>query len=194
MAKLEGMMNGQMTKDRQAGSWAFRLCRARRRSPERPKTGAGFGIRHSCFVISWRVILIVVAQTCIAALAHAQSPNMIGSWKVDITFMNGESRSLRFDAQGAGKGSFLLLDPRLKVWGPGKPSEAKWTQGEGNSVTFSGPVEFLIGNVGRDAGTLLFKGKFETDGSISGEVEFSSLVGGQPSKNGTFKAIRAPSG
>ncbi len=194
MAKLEGMMNGQMTKDPEAGSWAFRPCLARRRSPERLKTGAAFDIRHSCFVISCRVILIVVAQTCIAALAHAQSPNMIGSWKVDITFMNGESRSLRFDAQGAGKGSFLLLDPRSKVWGPGKPSEAKWTKGEGNSVTFSGPVEFLIGNVGRDAGTLVFKGKFEADGSISGEVEFSSLVGGQSSKHGTFKATRAPSG
>ena len=123
------------------------------------------------------MILMVVAQTYMAALSHAQSPNMIGSWKVDITFTNGESRSLRFDAQGAGKGSFLLLDPRLKVWGPAKPSVASWTQGEGNSVTFSGPVEFLLGNVGRDAGTLVFKGKFETDGSIRGEVEFSPLVG-----------------
>jgi hypothetical protein len=194
MAKLEGMTNGQITKNCQAAPWAFRLCLARRRSPERPKTDVSFDIRRSCLVISCRVILMVVAQTYIVALAHAQSPNMIGSWNVEIAFMNGESRSLRFDAQGAGKGSFLLLDPRLKVWGPGKPSEAKWTQGEGNSVTFSGPVEFLIGNVGRDAGTLLFKGKFETNGSIRGEVEFSSLVGGQPSKHGTFKATRAPSG
>jgi hypothetical protein len=190
------MTNYQMTEDREAASWALRLCLARRGSPQRPKVRASFDIRHSCFINSRRVrvILMVVAQTCIAALAHAQSPNMIGSWKVDITFTNGESRSLRFDAQGAGKGSFLLLDPRLKVWGPGKPSEAKWTQGEGNSVTFSGPVEFLLGNVGRDAGTLLFKGKFETDGSIKGEVEFSSLVGGQPSKHGTFTATRATSG
>ncbi len=133
---------------------------------------------------------MVVAQTCIVALSHAQSPNMIGSWKVDITFTNGESRSLRFDAQGAGKGSFLLLDPKLNVWGPAKPSEAKWTQGEGNSVTFSGPVEFLLGNVGRDAGTLVFKGKFETADLITGEVEFSPLVGERPSKHGTFKAVR----
>src|SRR6266700_8105574 len=133
------------------------------------------------------LIPMVVAQTCIAALSHAQSPNMTGTWKVDITFTNGESRSLRFDAQGAGKGSFLVLDPRLKVWGPAKPSEAKWTQGDGNTVTFSGPVEFLIGNVGRDAGTLVFKGKFGTDGSITGEVELSPLVGDGPSKSGTFK-------
>ena len=140
------------------------------------------------------LIPMVVAQTCIAALSHAQSPNMIGSWKVDITFTNGESRSLRFDAQGAGKGTFLLLDPKLNVWGPAKPSEAKWTQGEGNSVAFSGPVEFMLGNVGRDAGTLVFKGKFETADLITGEVEFSPLVGERPSKHGTFKAVRAGGG
>ena len=140
------------------------------------------------------LIPMVVAQTCIAALSHAQSPNMIGSWKVDITFTNGESRSLRFDAQSEGKGTFLLLDPKLKVWGPAKPSEAKWTGGEGNSVTFSGPVEFMLGNVGRDAGTLVFKGKFETADLITGEVEFAPLVGERPSKHGTFKAVRAGGG
>ena len=140
------------------------------------------------------LILTVVAQTCIAAFSHAQSPNMIGSWKVDITFTSSESRSLRFDAQGAGKGTFLVLDPRLKFWGPAKPSEAKWTQGEGNSVTFSGPVEFMLGNVGRDAGTLVFKGKFETSDLITGEVEFSPLIGERPSKHGTFKAVRAGGG
>jgi len=90
-------------------------------------------------------------------MAEAQSPNLIGRWNVEITFANEEHRALRFDAQGEGKGTFLLLDPKLKVWGPATRSEAKWTRSEGNSVTFSGPVEFLIGNVGRDAGTLTFK-------------------------------------
>ena len=140
------------------------------------------------------LVLILIVQTCCAALLEAQSPNMIGRWNVEIAFADGTKRSLRFDAQNAGKGSFLLVDPRSKVWGPAKPSEAKWTQGDGNSVTFSGAVEFPIGNVGRDAGTLVCKGKFETDGSITGEVEFSPLVGDGPSKSGTFKAIRAAGG
>src|SRR5205823_4913221 len=130
------------------------------------------------------LIAMVVAQTCIATLSHAQSPNMIGSWKVDITFTNGESRSLRFDAQDAGKGSFLLLDPRLKVWGPAKATAVNSCQGEGNSVTLSGPVEFKISNVGRDAETFVFNGKFETDGSIKGEFAFFPNVGDQPSKHG----------
>jgi len=140
------------------------------------------------------LILMVFAQICGAALSQAESPNMIGSWKVEITFTNGDSRSLRFDAQGSGKGTILLLDPRSNFWQPAKASEAKWTQGDQNSVTFSGAVEFLIGNVGRDPGTLVFKGKFETESLITGEVEFSPLVGDGPSKSGTFKAIRTAAG
>src|SRR6267378_7784998 len=143
-------------------------------------------IRHSCFVISSALILVLMSN-----VSSAQSPNLIGRWTVEITFANEDHRSLRFEAQGEGKGTFLLLDPKLNVWGDARPSEAKWNRGEGNSVTFSGPVEFLIGNVGRDAGTLVFKGKFETESLITGEVEFSPLVGDGPSKSGTFKAIRA---
>jgi len=124
-------------------------------------------------------------------MAQTQSPNLIGRWKVEITFANEEHRSLRFDAQGEGKGSLLLLDPKADVWEPPKPSEAKWTGGEGKSVTFSGSVEFMLGNVGRDPGTLVFNGKFETADLITGEVEFSPLIGERPSKHGTFKATRA---
>ena len=134
--------------------------------------------------------MIVVEMYC-GAPAQAQSPNMIGRWNVEINFADGNKRSLRFDAQDGGKGTFLLLDPTLKVWGSAKPSEAKWTPGEQNSVTFSGAVEFPIGNVGRDPGTLMFKGKFETLDAITGEVEFAPLVGERPSKHGAFKATRS---
>ena len=140
------------------------------------------------------LILILIAQTCCAALLEAQSPNMIGRWNVEIAFADGTKRSLRFDAQNAGKGTLLLLDPMLSKWGPATPSEAKWAPADQNSVTFSGTVEFPIGNVGRDAGTLMFKGKFETESLITGQVEFSPLVGERPSKHGTFKAIRAGGG
>src|SRR5262249_37795776 len=161
----------------EAGSWSFVIR-------------ASFVIRHSSFVICRSVALMVIAQICCSALAQAQTPNMTGTWNVEITFANAEHRSMRFDAQGDGKGTLVLLDPRAKVWGAPTSWEAKWTRGEGNSVTFSGPVEFMLGNVGRDAGTLTCKGKFETGDLISGEVEFSPLVGERPSKHGTFRAVR----
>ena len=135
-----------------------------------------------------------MVNTCYSLLAETQSPNLIGRWNVQITFANEEHRSVRFDAQGEGKGTLQLQDPRSKVWGSATSSEAKWSRGEGNSVTFSGAVEFLIGNVGRDAGILVFNGKFETADLITGEVEFSPLVGERPSKHGTFKAVRAGGG
>jgi hypothetical protein len=140
-----------------------------------------------------RLMLFLIAQIFCIAMAQGQSPEMIGSWKIDITFADGTKRALRFDAQGEGKGTFLVLDPRLKAWGPGKPSEAKWTRAQENSVLFSGPAEFLLGNVGRDAGTLTFKGRFEDADSITGEVDFAPLVGERPSKHGTFKATRGNS-
>jgi hypothetical protein len=136
------------------------------------------------------VILMLIIQTCFAAMAQAQSPNIVGRWNIEITFADGSRRAVGFDAQDDGKGTLLVLDPRLKVWGPGKPSEAKWTREDQNSVTFTGPVEFMLGNVGRDAGTLMFKGKFGSADLITGDVEFAPLVGDRPTRHGTFKAVR----
>ncbi len=142
------------------------------------------------------LILIVFAQILGVGLSQARSPNVIGGWKVEITFENGAGRSLRFEARESGSGSFLLLDPSLKVWGPASPSEAKWLQGADGSVIFSGAVEFPLGNVGRDAGTLVLKGKFGTEDTITGPAIFFPLdqdpknPKARPSKSGSFKAIR----
>ncbi|MGH8095403.1 MAG: hypothetical protein ACREIF_18370 [Chthoniobacterales bacterium] len=142
------------------------------------------------------LILMVLAQLFGMGLSRAQPSDIIGSWKVEITFGNGESRLFRFEAGDSGKGSFLLLDPRSKFWGTAGPSKAEWTRGDEDSVIFSGIVEFPLGNVGRDAGTLVLKGKFGTDGSITGEAMFFPLdqdakdPKARPSKEGTFKATR----
>jgi hypothetical protein len=166
MTKLEGMTNDQMTNDRHI-IFSSLVLRA-------------------SFVIFFAFVLMLMARH-----TQAQSPNLIGKWKVEITFANEEHRSLRFEARSDGKGTLGLADPRSAAWGAAQPSEAKWSRSEGNAVTFSGPVEFLLGNVGRDAGTLVCKGKFETPDLITGEAEFSPLVGDRPSKHGTFKGVRA---
>ena len=150
---------------------------------------ASFAIRHWSLIITRSVFLILIAYICCSAPGLAQTPSMTGTWNVEITLANAH-HSLRFEAQDGGKGSLQLTDPAARVWSGAKPSEANWSRGEGDSVTFSGPVEFLLGNVGRDAGTLICKGKFETADLISGEVGFSPSVGDRPSKHGTFKANR----
>ena len=146
------------------------------------------------------LLLIVFAQVLGAGFSQAQLAKVMGVWSVEINFENGNNRLLRFEARDSGKGSFLLLDPSLKVWGPAKPSDASWTRDDEGSVTFSGTVEFPLGNVGRDAGTLVLKGKFETEGSITGTVTFFSLgqdskdPEAKPKKNGSFKASRVAGG
>jgi len=165
------MTKDKMTNDRAAATSSFM-----------PR--ASFGIRHSTFGIFAALLL-----TLMSTITQAQSPNMVGSWNVEITFANQEHRAMRFEAQDQGKGTLLLLDPRAKVWGAPTSFEAKWSADK-DSVSFSAPVEFMLGNVGRDAGTLTCKGKFETADLISGDAEFSPSVGERPSKHGTFKAVR----
>src|SRR5215467_7906821 len=195
MTKLERMASDQMSKDRsvlcpsltRCVSFVIRLSCFVIRSPRRSLAKTG----HSPFSIGRSVFLVLIALMCCGAAVQAQAPNMTGTWNVEITFANERHHSVRFEAQDGGKGSLQLTDPAAKVWIGAKSSEAKWSRGEGDSVTFSGPVEFMLGNVGRDAGTLTCKGKFETADLISGEVEFSPSVGERPSRHGTFKAVRA---
>ena len=136
------------------------------------------------------LILVMAVNVFCFVVAEADSPNVTGSWKIEITFANDQHRFLRFNAQNDGKCTLTVTDPQSKVWTGTQPSQAKWNPGDGKSVTFSGPAEFLIGNVGRDAGILTFKGKFDSPDLIAGEVDFSPLVGDGPSKQGTFKAVR----
>jgi hypothetical protein len=177
VSKFERTINNQMRACRRAASCSV-LIRA------------SFAMRHASLVIGRSAFLMLIVRMCCSTVALAQTPNMTGAWNVEISLPNAH-HSLRFEAQDGGKGSLQLTDPAAKVWSGAKASEAKWSRGEGNSVTFSGPVEFLLGNVGRDAGTLTCKGKFETADLISGEVEFSPSVGERPSKHGTFKATRS---
>ena len=69
--------------------------------------------------------VMLIAQ--ITAVSQAESPNLVGAWNVEITFANAEHRSLRFDAQGDGKGTLTVVDPQSKVWGSAKGSEANGT-------------------------------------------------------------------
>lgn len=125
------------------------------------------------------------------------SSNLVGKWKIEIKFSKAGDRLLHFEALASGKGSFLVQGPRSNMVESAKPTTAKWAQSD-NKVTFSGFAEFPIGNVGRDSGTLVFKGSFENDDSISGDVAFFPTgenpddPKATPSQTGTFKATRLP--
>jgi hypothetical protein len=139
--------------------------------------------------------LLFAAHNYTADAAIPQSSDLVGHWKIDITFENQSKRSLRFDAEDSGTGS-LLLEPRSNWDEPAKPSQAKWTTGREKRVTISGPVEFPIGNVGREPGVLVLKGAFKSGSKIAGDIAFFSMdqdpmdPKATPSKTGKFEATR----
>jgi len=139
--------------------------------------------------------LLFAAHNYMADAARPQSSDLVGRWKIDITFENQSKRSLRFDAEDSGTGS-LLLEPRSNWDEPAKPSQAKWTAGREKRVTILGPVEFPIGNVGREPGVLVLKGVFKSGSKITGDVAFFSMdqdpmdPKATPSKTGKFEATR----
>jgi hypothetical protein len=140
------------------------------------------------------LILFFAMHNCPVDAARSQSSDLVGQWKIDITFPNKSKRSLRFDAEDSGKGS-LLLESRSNWDEPARPSQAKWTVGR-DSVTISGPVEFPIGNVGREPGVLVFKGAFKSESIITGDFAFFTMdqdpmdPNATPSKTGKFEATR----
>jgi len=142
------------------------------------------------------ITFLLAAHNCSTDVPRAQSSDLVGRWKVELTFADQTQRSLRFDAAEGGKGSFTQEGPRSNWDDPAKPSIAKWTTGSSKRLTFSGPIEFPIGNVGRETGTLVFNGTFEKDDLISGEFQLFPLdqdptdPKGTPSKTGKFKATR----
>jgi hypothetical protein len=138
-------------------------------------------------------VLVITPQLFVT---RGQSPNMAGRWKVEFIFRGTESHNLEFDAKASGEGTFLILDARSSLLPPAEPTKASWKRLNSNQITFSGEVEFAIGNVGRDPGILIFKGSLESPTSISGSVVF--FAEGQntndpkavPAKTGKFTAKR----
>jgi hypothetical protein len=66
----------------------------------------------------------MAVNTFSLVMAEADSPKVVGSWKIEITFANDQHRFLRFDAQSDGKSSLTVTDPQSKAWKRIKASEA----------------------------------------------------------------------
>ena len=106
--------------------------------------------------------------------AKAQDPSLVGEWQIDYTTA-AFSRSLVFTAMDktapqGGSGNFVI--PQGPVLIPLFLTPAVWTQITPTIFSFSGEVEYLFGDAGRQTGTLIFKGSFDSLDNISGQVVF----------------------
>ena len=87
--------------------------------------------------------------------AYAQEPSLGGLWEIEFTLRSQPYR-VQFSAENSGEGSFLVLDSRSSL----RPAKAKWRLAGQSSAIYlfilSGTIEFPIGNVGLETGTIDF--------------------------------------
>ena len=144
--------------------------------------------------IALMLSLLFAAHNCSVDAPRPQSSDLVGRWKVDITFENESTRSMSLDAEDSGKGSLMLEGARSNWDEPAKPSQAKLTVGDNKRVTILAPVEFPIGNVGRETGVLAFKGVFKSESKITGDIALYPMdqdpmdPKATPTKTGKFEA------
>ena len=150
------------------------------------------------FFTSLTLILVIAFAQKVPVhptLSPAQVEMPSGRWRVKFTLSGTGEKNLIFDCQAKGSGSFMLLDtaPDNKPVPASIP--ALWFQTTNSRVSFSGDVELPYGTCCREMGTLIFKGKINSDNSISGKALFVGSTEeeengiGFRSMTGTFTAV-----
>jgi hypothetical protein len=103
------------------------------------------------------------------------SPTPIGRWRVKFT-MSGLEKNLILVSKPGGIASFLLLDTGLDHKPVADQQPAAWSQLTNGRVSFSGEAELPIGTCCREIGTLILKGRFSSNDSITGKLVFVTSV------------------
>lgn len=143
------------------------------------------------------ITLFIIISVGAAQKTAPPIPNKLtGRWRVTFSLTGDAKRHLVFEPKAKGAGSFLLLDtgPDDKPVPDAVP--AVWSELTNNRVSFSGETELQIGTCCREIGTLIFKGKFQSNTSIAGGLIFVTSVDEEESPYkyrshiGTFTATR----
>ena len=138
-------------------------------------------------------LLLLSLLAVVSAAFQSPSPpdkNLIGRWQVTFTLSGGSPANLEFEAQAKGNGSFRMSVPDSQL------VPATWSQTTNDRVNFSGEIEQHFSACCRETGTLIFKGKFKSNNTISGKAIFIATTEheenftGYMSTVGTFTATR----
>jgi hypothetical protein len=143
---------------------------------------------------------LVVALLAMVFAAPGSSANSVndlsGRWRVKLQLVGISEKNLIFEAKPGGTGTFAGLDTGVDDQPANEPAPAIWSDVQNNRVSFSGNLDLPIGTCCRDVGALVFKGRFEPDGSLKGRVVFigntvdEENFNGFTTATGTFVATR----
>jgi hypothetical protein len=122
-------------------------------------------------------LILILVSVSLGVAQSAQPSNITGKWQVKFHLSDGveAENNLIFDSQPNGVGSFSLIAKA------GEKSEtvvqpAVWAELSNQRVSFSGHLELQLGTCCREVGTLIFKGKFTSNNSITGKLIFVTSV------------------
>ena len=130
-----------------------------------------------------------------AAAYPQQQPALNGRWRVKFNLSGIGEKNLTADFDADGSASLLLLDAGPDNKAAAKPIPGAWSQTTNGRVSFSAEVELPYGTCCREIGTLVFKGKFDSQHSLSGKAVFIGTTtddenyNGFRSTTGTFTAV-----
>ena len=142
-------------------------------------------------IIAFLLVSVVAAQQTAPTTA---APKLTGRWRVTFSLSGDAEKHLIFEPKEKNAGSFMLLDTGPDDKPVPDPAPAVWSQLTNNRVSFSGETELPLGTCCREIGTLIFKGKFQSNTSIVGKLIFVTNIDEEESpykyssRVGTFTA------
>ena len=111
-----------------------------------------------------------------AAPAPLSAGRLTGRWRVTFSLTGDPEKHLIFEVKPKGAGAFTLLDPGPDEKAIPNSAPAVWSEVDEDRVSFSGETELQIGTCCRQQGTLIFKGKFKSNSTISGGLIFVTSI------------------
>lgn len=124
-------------------------------------------------VITFSLILL---SLLLGQQAGPVDGKVTGRWHVTFSLQGDAKKNLIFELQAKGDGTFKLLDTGADNKPVADHAPAAWSLLSDNRVSFTGEVELQIGECCRQLGTLIFKGKFQSNTSISGKLIFVTNI------------------
>ena len=151
--------------------------------------------RRPGFFLILMTLSLFFAVQAVEAQGDAPVSKLRGRWHVTFK-MDGLEKNAIFEASDNGSGSFKLLDTAVDDKPAAHAVPGVWSQLTNDRVSFSGEAELPIGTCCREVGTMIFKGRFTPQNTISGTLIFVTSVDQEESafkfrsEVGTFTASR----
>ena len=127
-----------------------------------------------------KIIAVFILFSTAAAQQTAQPPasggKLTGKWRVTFSLTGDPEKHLIFEVKPKGSGSFQLLDTGPDNKAVPEPVPAAWSELDNDRVSFSSEVQLQIGTCCRELGSLIFKGKFKSNTSITGGIIFVTSI------------------